>query len=67
MPYPLDDEGRVPFIRRCMRDPEARETFPDDDQRAAFCYAQWEDGQGYGDKKKRKRRSRKMAVQPKAD
>ena len=67
MPYPLGDEGRVPFIRRCMRDPEARETFPDDDQRAAFCYAQWEDGQGYGDKKKRKRRSRKMAVQPKAD
>ena len=67
MPYPLDDEGRVPFIRRCMRDPEARETFPDDDQRAAFCYAQWEEGQVYGDQKKRKRRSRKMAVEPKAD
>ncbi len=67
MPYPLDDEGRVPFIRRCMRDAEARETFPDDDQRAAFCYAQWEEGQGYGDQKKRKRRSRKMAVEPKAE
>ena len=67
MPYPLDDEGRVPFIRRCMRDAEARETFPDDDQRAAFCYAQWDEGQGYGDTKKRKRRSRKMAVQPKAE
>jgi len=67
MPYPLDDEGRVPFIRRCMRDAEARETFPDDDQRAAFCYAQWDDGQqGYGDKK-RKRRSRTMAVEPKAE
>jgi hypothetical protein len=67
MPYPLDDEGRVPFIRRCMRDAEARETFPDDDQRAAFCYAQWDEGQGYGDKKKRKRRSRKMALEPKAE
>jgi hypothetical protein len=68
MPYPLDDEGRVAFIRRCMRDPEARETFPDDDQRAGFCYAQWDEGQqGYGDQKKRKRRSRKMAVEPKAE
>jgi hypothetical protein len=68
MPYPLDDEGRAVFIRRCMRDDEARETFPDDDQRAAFCYAQWEDGQGYGgDRKKRKRRSRKMALEPKAE
>ena len=67
MPDPLSGESRSEFVQRCMGDAEARDTFPDDDQRAAFCYAQWEDGQGYGEKKKRKRRSRKMALEPKAE
>jgi signal peptide peptidase SppA len=45
MPEPNDDETRDEFIERCMADDEANRDFPDDDQRFAFCQAQWERNQ----------------------
>ena len=70
MPDPTPGETRDEFISRCMGDAEASDTFPDSDQRAAFCHSQWE-AQGYGPddtkKRKRRRRSKTMAVQPKDD
>jgi HK97 family phage prohead protease len=42
MPEPGASESREDFLQRCMSDPEAREDFPDDDQRYAFCLSQWE-------------------------
>lgn len=41
MPSPRKDEPKEDFISRCMGDEEARKTFPDQKQRAAFCYSQW--------------------------
>lgn len=41
MPTPRDDETESEFISRCMGDEEALEDFPDQDQRAGFCYAVW--------------------------
>ena len=63
MPDPRAEETQDRFLARCMGDDEATDTFPDDDQRAAFCHSQWDESQGYGsdDKKKRKRRSKTMA------
>ena len=70
MPDPRSGETKDEFVSRCMGDAEARDTFPNSDQRAAFCNSQWEE-QGYGSdetkKRKRRRRSNKMAVQPKDD
>jgi len=40
MPTPNKGESEADFVSRCMGDPEARSTFPDEEQRAAFCYAQ---------------------------
>lgn len=42
MPSPRRGETRSAFISRCMASDEAREDFPADDQRAAFCHSQWE-------------------------
>lgn len=42
MPKPKPGEQRDLFIERCMDDAEARSTFPNADQRFAFCNAQWE-------------------------
>ena len=70
MPDPRSEETKDEFVSRCMGDAEARDTFPNSDQRAAFCNSQWEE-QGYGSddtkKRKRRRRSKTMAVQPKAE
>lgn len=43
MPSPRTDEERDDFLSRCMGSAEAREDFPDSDQRYAFCVSQWED------------------------
>jgi hypothetical protein len=66
MPDPRAEETEDRFLARCMGDDEATDTFPDDDQRAAFCHSQWDESQGYGtdDKKKRKRRPKTMADHP---
>lgn len=42
MPTPNATETRVEFVNRCMGDAEARRDFPDQGQRAAFCYSVWE-------------------------
>ena len=64
MPDPTLSETEDEFVSRCMGDAEAIETFPDADQRAAFCHSQWADAHGYGHRKKRKRRSKDMAEHP---
>jgi hypothetical protein len=43
MPSPQPDEKQYDFIHRCMGDPEANKTFPEQEQRVAFCYSQWRD------------------------
>ena len=42
MPTPRKGEKKDEFISRCMGDEEANADFPDQKQRAAFCYSQWE-------------------------
>ena len=63
MPEPRPTETETEFLARCMGDEEARESFPDDQQRAAFCHSVWDAEQGYARKPKRKRRKRKMTRQ----
>lgn len=46
MPSPNKGEKQDEFISRCMGDSEANKTFPDQKQRAAFCYAQWKKHEG---------------------
>lgn len=41
MPSPKKGEKEQEFISRCMGSAEANDTFPRQDQRAAFCYSQW--------------------------
>ena len=43
MPQPTQGESWRDFIARCMSDEEARQDFPDVDQRLAFCYSQLEE------------------------
>lgn len=38
MPDRRDNESKDDFVARCMSDPEAKESFPDHDQRLAFCF-----------------------------
>ena len=42
MPEPLNNENRGEFLDRCMGDAESETTFPDSDQRYAFCNSQWD-------------------------
>src|SRR5215831_10516490 len=42
MPTPNSGESRQDFVSRCMGDAEARSSFPDQKQRAAFCYSQYD-------------------------
>ena len=42
MPSPNKGETKEHFISRCMGDEEANSTFPEQDQRYAFCNSQWE-------------------------
>lgn len=39
---PSQGETRADFLDRCMSDPEANSSFPDSDQRYAFCNSQWD-------------------------
>jgi len=41
MPIPRQGEKKAAFVERCMGDGEANKTFPEADQRAAFCHSQW--------------------------
>lgn len=42
MPNPKPNEQKDEFIKRCMGDSEANNSFPDANQRYAFCQSQWE-------------------------
>lgn len=42
MPDPRSGESRQEFVSRCMGDAEARRSFPDQKQRAAFCHSKFE-------------------------
>lgn len=41
MPTPNMNEDHAAFMRRCMGDNEANNSFPKEDQRYAFCSSQW--------------------------
>lgn len=43
LPEPKKGEAKDEFVSRCMGDTEANNKFPDQKQRAAVCYRQWED------------------------
>ena len=43
MPNPKPTESKDEFIKRCMGDSEANQSFPDSDQRYAFCQSQWDE------------------------
>lgn len=43
MPNPKPNEQKDEFIKRCMGDSEANQSFPEPDQRYAFCISQWEE------------------------
>lgn len=42
MPEPKPNESKEDFIERCMGDEEAKEDFPNIEQRLAFCESQWD-------------------------
>tara|TARA_Y100001951_G_scaffold66975_1_gene53971 strand:- start:103 stop:321 length:219 start_codon:yes stop_codon:yes gene_type:complete len=41
MPSPRKNEGERDFVSRCMSDDKAKNSFPDQKQRAGFCFSQW--------------------------
>lgn len=43
MPNPKPNEQKDEFIKRCMSDSEANNSFPDNEQRYAFCQSQWDE------------------------
>lgn len=43
MPNPKPNEQKDEFIKRCMSDSEANNSFPDNEQRYAFCKSQWDE------------------------
>ena len=43
MPKPQKGEAEEAFIERCMGDETMKDEYPDNDQRLAVCYKQWED------------------------
>lgn len=45
MPEPRQGETQKEFLQRCMGDSESIDTFPDHEQRAAFCFSQWREAQ----------------------
>lgn len=42
MPIPYTNETENDFIQRCMTDSEAIDSFPDENQRIAFCFSAWD-------------------------
>lgn len=49
LPEPRGAEDRGQFIERCMIDPDAKNTHPDQAQRFAFCNNRWENAQAAAD------------------
>ena len=43
MPNPKPNEQKDEFIKRCMGDSEANNSFPGPNQRYAFCQSQWDE------------------------
>jgi len=43
MPNPKPTETKDEFIKRCMGDKEANHSFPENEQRYAFCQSQWDE------------------------
>ncbi|SVC32841.1 uncharacterized protein METZ01_LOCUS285695 [marine metagenome] len=41
MPNPGKNESQKKYIARCMSSEEAKKSFPDTQQRAAFCFSKW--------------------------
>lgn len=41
LPKPTKGETQKKFVSRCMGNPTMRSDFPDQKQRAAVCYSQW--------------------------
>lgn len=41
MPHPRKDETKEKFVDRCMGNPEANRSFPNQSQRFAFCQSRW--------------------------
>ena len=41
MPDPQKNESQKKYIARCMTSEEAIKSFPDVEQRAAFCFSKW--------------------------
>lgn len=42
MPSPKKNESKKNYISRCMSSQKTNKDFPDQKQRTAFCYSQWE-------------------------
>jgi HK97 family phage prohead protease len=42
LPTPNSDESQDDFVSRCMANDTMTAEYPDEDQRAAVCYSQWE-------------------------
>lgn len=42
IPAPRKGEAKNQFISRCMGNPTMVREYPDQKQRSAICYAQWE-------------------------
>ena len=42
MPSPKKNENKKTYITRCMSSEKTNKDFPDQKQRAAFCYSKWE-------------------------
>lgn len=42
IPQPTESESKDDFISRCMSDSVNTKEFPEEDQRSAVCYAQWD-------------------------
>ena len=42
MPSPKKSEKQKDFVSRCMSSQESKKSFPDQKQRTAFCYSQWQ-------------------------
>lgn len=65
MPTPKDDEGEKEYISRCMGSEEMNGKFPENEQRAAVCYAyfrNWEKTGDIHDSGKKEEGSAKMSA-----
>jgi len=42
IPKPKNEEPRWQFIKRCVDDETMKREYPNNEQRVAVCYSQWE-------------------------